>query len=48
MTNLRDVVRQIETVLCDSRFPPTLQEREMYNLILLQVCTGAVNAKGSQ
>ncbi|MGA2104740.1 MAG: hypothetical protein ABSG06_05025 [Methanoregula sp.] len=46
MINLRDVVRQVETALCDSRFPPTVQKREMYIRILLQVCTGAVNAKG--
>jgi hypothetical protein len=47
MTNLGDVIRQIETVLSDQHFPPTVHEREVYNRILFSVYTGAVDAKGS-
>ncbi|MFY9749778.1 MAG: hypothetical protein WAK75_03055 [Methanoregula sp.] len=48
MTNLGDVVRQVEIALCDPRCPPTTHEREVYVRILLLVCTGAVDAKGSR
>jgi len=48
MTNLGDVVRQVETAMCDTRFPPTIYEREVYNRILQTVFTGAVDAKGSK
>jgi len=48
MTNLGDVVRQVETALCDPCHPPTSHEREIYVRILHQVCTGAVDAKGSR
>ncbi len=48
MTNLSDVVRQVETALCDPLYPPTTQEREAYVRILLQVCIGVVEAKGSR
>lgn len=48
MTNLGDVVRQVETAMCDTYYPPTSNEREIYNRILLTVFTGAVDAKGSK
>ena len=48
MTNLGDVVRQLETVLCDPCYPPSPHEREVYTTLLLRVCTGAVDAKGSR
>jgi hypothetical protein len=48
MTNLGDVVRQVEAALCDPRCPPSPHEREVYVRILHQVCTGAVEAKGSR
>jgi hypothetical protein len=48
MTNLGDVVRQVETVLCDPFCPPTTDECEEYVRILILVCTGAVDAKGSR
>jgi len=48
MTNLGDVVRQVETAMCDACCPPTSYEREVYNRILLMVFTGAVDAKGSK
>jgi len=47
MTNLGDVIRQIETALSDSRDPPTPHEREVFHRILTSVYTGAVDAKGS-
>jgi len=48
MTNLGDVVRQLETVLCDPGYPLTPHEREVYDAILQAVCTGAVDAEGSR
>ncbi|MDD4483288.1 MAG: hypothetical protein PHD55_02825 [Methanoregula sp.] len=48
MTNLGDVIRQVETVLCDPYHPPTSHEREVYAAILCEVCTGTVDAKGSR
>ena len=48
MTNLGDVVRQVEVALCDPHHPPSPHEREVYVHILLMVCTGAVEAKGSR
>jgi hypothetical protein len=47
MTNLGDVIRQIETALSDRSYPPTAHEREVYHRILATVYTGAVDAKGS-
>jgi hypothetical protein len=48
MTNIGDVVRQVETAMCDSQYPPSSHEREVFHKILLSVCTGAVDAKGSR
>lgn len=48
MTNLGDVVRQVETAMCDTHYPPTTNEREVYTRILRAVFTGAVDAKGSK
>lgn len=47
MTNLGDVIRQIETALSDRQYPPTTHEREVFHRILSTVYTGAVDAKGS-
>ena len=47
MTNLGDVVRQVETALSDSHYPPTSHEREVYHRILLSVYTGAEDPGGS-
>jgi hypothetical protein len=48
VTNIGDVIRQIEAAMCDTCDPPTSEEREIYNGILLSVYTGAVDAKGSR
>jgi hypothetical protein len=48
MTNLGDVIRQVETALCDPCEPPTSHEQEVYAAILREVCTGTVDAKGSR
>jgi hypothetical protein len=48
MTNLGDVVRQVEAALCDPHNPPSPQEREVYVRILHTICTGAVETKGSR
>lgn len=48
MTNIGDVIRQVETALCDNCFPPTLEEKEILNNILYKVYTGTVNFGGSR
>lgn len=48
MTNIGDVVRQLETTLTDPCFPPTLEEKEILNNILSKVCTGTVEFGGSK
>ena len=48
MTNIGDVIRQVETALCDSYFPPTLKEKEVLNNILHKVYTGTVDFGGSR
>ncbi|HUH78687.1 MAG TPA: hypothetical protein VLY83_02190 [Methanoregula sp.] len=48
MTNLGDVIRQVETALNDTLCPPTAQERETYHRILSSVYIGAVDARGSR
>lgn len=48
MTNIGDVIRQIETAMCDMYYPPTSQEREVFNRILSSVYTGSVDARGSR
>lgn len=48
MTNIGDVIRQVETAMCDSDHPPTIEEREAYDRILRTVYTGAVDARGSK
>jgi hypothetical protein len=48
MTNIGDVIRQVETALCDNYFPPTLEEKEVLNNILYKVYTGTVEFGGSR
>ena len=48
MTNIGDVIRQIETVQCDRNFPPTPEQQEKISQILRNVCTGTVEFKGSR
>ena len=48
MTNIGDVIRQVETALCDKGFPPTLEEKETLNNILYKVYTGTVEFGGSR
>jgi hypothetical protein len=48
MTNIGDVIRQVETAMCDTLYPPSTEEREVYNRILVTVYTGAVDARGSR
>jgi len=47
MTNLGDVIRQVEKTLGDAKYPPTPEEREALNIILISVYIGAVAARGS-
>jgi hypothetical protein len=48
MTNIRDVIRQIETVKCDRQYPPTPEEQETLNRILHNVFSGTVEFKGGR
>jgi hypothetical protein len=48
VTNIRDVIRQVEAVMFDIDHPPTHEEREKYARILRTVYTGAVDARGSK
>ncbi|MFA5268998.1 MAG: hypothetical protein WC379_13585 [Methanoregula sp.] len=48
MTNIGDVIRQVETALCDNVFPPALEEKEILNTILYKVSIGTVEFSGSR
>ncbi|NMB78517.1 MAG: hypothetical protein GYA23_05420 [Methanomicrobiales archaeon] len=48
MTNIGDVIRQIETVQCDPVYPPTPEQQEIFNRILHTVYNGAVEFGGSR
>ena len=48
MTNIGDVIRQVETTLCDQYYPPTMEEQERLNRILAMVYTGTVAFVGSK
>ena len=46
MTNLGDVMRQIEKALCDPLCPPTTDQRETLHRILYAVYSGTVEFRG--
>jgi hypothetical protein len=48
MTNVGDVIRQIETTLCDLHYPPTPDQQEALNGTLDAVYSGTVEFKGSK
>jgi hypothetical protein len=48
MTNVADVIRQVETALNDTRCPPTLEEKEILNTILYKVSIGTVHVAESR
>jgi hypothetical protein len=48
MTNPGDVMRQIETALCDAHDPPTPARQETPGRILSRVYSGTVEFKGSK
>lgn len=48
MTNVGDLMRQIETTLNDPYCPPTPDERETLDRILYKVYSGTVDFKGSR
>jgi hypothetical protein len=48
MTNLGDVMRQIETALCDPHDPPTADQQEALDRLLFQVYAGTVEFRGSK
>jgi hypothetical protein len=48
MTNIGDVIRQVEKTLCDRSYPPTPEEQERLGRILSRVYTGTVDFAGSK
>jgi hypothetical protein len=48
MTNIGDVIRQVETTLYDRHYPPTLEQKEILSNILYKVYTGTVDFGGSR
>jgi hypothetical protein len=40
MTNAGDVIRQVETALYDTQYPPTPEEKEILTTILYKVYAG--------
>jgi len=48
MTNIGDVIRQIEKIKCDRQYPPTSQQQEILNRILYNIYSGTVDFKGSR
>jgi len=37
LTNVGDVIKQVETTLNDTQYPPTLEQREILTTILYKV-----------
>ena len=48
MTNLGDVIRQVEKTLCDTQYPPTVKEQEALNTLLISVYIGGGTVCGSR
>lgn len=48
MTNIGDVIRQIEKASCDPDFPPDQEQREALNRILIALYSGTVEFVGGK
>ena len=48
MTTTNDVIRQVETMLGDTRFPPTFEQKEMLTMILYRVGAEPAEAERSR
>jgi hypothetical protein len=48
MTNIGDVIRQIETLKCDRQHPPTDEQQNTLDRVLSNVYSGIVEFKGSK
>jgi len=48
MTNISDVIRQIETTMYDKFYPPTLSQKETMTFILHKVNNNTIEFKVSQ
>jgi hypothetical protein len=48
MTNTEHVIQQVETVLSDKMYPPTLSQRELLNTILYNLCNGSPEYRSSK
>ncbi len=48
MTNIGDVIRQIEALKCDNHYPLTDHQRDVMDRILFNVYSGTVEFKGSR
>jgi hypothetical protein len=47
LTNVGDVIRQVETTLNDTQYPPTLQQREILTTILYKVFLEGAESQGN-
>jgi hypothetical protein len=48
MTTTDDVIRQVETTLTDTLYPPTFKQKEMLTMILYQVGMDTAAAERSR
>lgn len=48
MTNIGDVIRQIETLKNDRQYPPTAKQQETLDRILFNCYSGTVEFRGSR
>jgi hypothetical protein len=46
MTNIGDVIRQVETTLNDTQYPPTLEQREILTTIRYKAFLESVESQG--
>jgi hypothetical protein len=47
MTSVGDVIRQVETALNDTQYPPTLEQREILTTILYRTFLESAEAGGN-
>ncbi len=46
MTHIEDIVRQVETLMTDTRDPPTLTQKEISKIILHKINRGMADFQG--
>jgi hypothetical protein len=48
MTNSCDIIKQVETTLNDTQYPPTLAQKEILTMILYKVNSGIAGYRESR